>query len=381
MNIQSEGHSAQRLNGPLRSGIIGTGFMGGVHTRAVRAAGGTVVAYAGRDLGRTEDAALRAGVPLALTALQLIGHPDVDIVHICTPNSLHRDLASAAIAAGKHVVCEKPLALSVADASHLEAAVRAAGVVNAVPFVYRYYPSIREARARIDLSEERIWLAHGHYLQDWMAGQDSYNWRVEDGESRAFADIGVHWCDLFEFTSGQRITKLSARSSRIHEKRRSPDGEVPVSTEDAVTMMFETDLGASGSVVISQASQGRKNRLWLELDGVDASYSFNHENPDLLEIGRPEGTLLVPKGYETTTAHDAVDPYVIVPSGHPQGYQDLFTLLMGEVHSSIQGIPVAGMPTFEDGLRAARLTEAVIASASRRGEWVEIESNTSRSIA
>jgi predicted dehydrogenase len=302
-------------------------------------------------------------------------------VHICTPNSLHLELASAAIAAGKHVVCEKPLALSGADAAYLDGAARAAGVVNAVPFVYRYYPSIREARARIASTDERIWLAHGHYLQDWLAGQDSYNWRVADGASRAFADIGVHWCDLFEFTSGHRITRVSARSSQLHEKRRSPDGDVPVSTEDAVTMMFETDLGASGSVVISQASQGRKNRLWLELDGKNASYSFDHENPDRLEIGRPEGTLLVPKGYETTTAPTAVDPYITVPSGHPQGYQDLFTLFMGEVHSTIRGTPVAGMPTFTDGVRAARLTEAVITSASTRGEWVEIDMVAFRSIA
>jgi predicted dehydrogenase len=381
MSIHTEGNAAPRPALPLRSGIIGTGFMGDVHTRAVRAAGGTVVAYAGRDAGRTADAAVRAGVTMALTPAELVTHSDVDIVHICTPNSLHLELASAAIAAGKHVVCEKPLALSGADAAYLDGAAHAAGVVNAVPFVYRYYPSIREARARIASTDERIWLAHGHYLQDWLAGQDSYNWRVADGASRAFADIGVHWCDLFEFTSGHRITRVSARSSQLHEKRRSPDGDVPVSTEDAVTMMFETDLGASGSVVISQASQGRKNRLWLELDGKNASYSFDHENPDRLEIGRPEGTLLVPKGYETTTAPTAVDPYITVPSGHPQGYQDLFTLFMGEVHSTIRGTPVAGMPTFTDGVRAARLTEAVITSASTRGEWVEIDMVAFRSIA
>lgn len=381
MSILAEGNATPRPAEPLRSGIIGTGFMGGVHTRAVRAAGGTVVAFAGRDAERTADAAARAGVSLALTPAELVTHPEVDIVHICTPNSLHRELAAAAIAAGKHVVCEKPLALSGADAAYLDEAAQGAGVVNAVPFVYRYYPSIREARARIAETSERIWLAHGHYLQDWLAGHDSYNWRVADGASRAFADIGVHWCDLFEFTSGHQITRVSARSSQLHETRRSPKGEVPVSTEDAVTMMFETDLGASGSVVISQASQGRKNRLWLELDGEKASYSFDHENPDRLEIGRPEGTLLVPKGFETTASATAVNPYLMVPSGHPQGYQDLFTLFMTEVHSAVRGIPVAGMPTFADGVRAARLTEAVVASASRHGEWIQIDTVALRSIA
>jgi predicted dehydrogenase len=380
MSLRAGSNEAVSAPAPLRSGILGTGFMGGVHTRAVRAAGGAVVAYAGRDAERTADAAARTGIALALTPAELVTHPDVDIVHICTPNSQHFELASAAIAAGKHVVCEKPLALSGADAEQLDRAAREAGVVNAVPFVYRYYPAVREARARIADTDERVWLAHGHYLQDWLASRDSYNWRVAEGSSRAFADIGVHWCDLFEFTSGHRITRVSARSSQLHETRRSPAGDVPVSTEDAVTMIFETDRGASGSVVISQASQGRKNRLWLELDGEQASYSFDQENPDRLEVGRLDGTLVVPKGGETTASPAAVGPYIMVPSGHPQGYQDLFTLFMGEVHSAIRGTPVVGMPTFADGVRAARLTEAVMTSASRGG-WSEVDAEVLRNIA
>jgi len=353
---------------PIRSGIIGTGFMGRVHTRAVRASGGSVVAYAGRDLGATTAAADAAGVPLALTPDELVVHPEIDLIHICTPNAQHFELASAAIAAGKSVICEKPLALSYGEASELDRAARDAGVVNAVPFVYRYYPAVREARARIADSGDRVWLAHGHYLQDWLVSEQSYNWRVADGASRAFADIGVHWCDLFEFVSGHRITRLVAQTSRLHETRFSLGQEVPVLTEDAVTLIFSTDLGATGSVVISQASHGRKNRLWFELDGVDASYTFDQESPDRLEVGRVGGTLVVPKGLETTAVSDAVAPYLMVPSGHPQGYQDLFTLFMEEVHSTIRGVPVEGMPTFRAGVRAAQLTEAIVGSALD-GTW------------
>ena len=354
---------------PLRSGIVGTGFMGVVHTRAVRAAGGEVVAYAGRDRERTSQAAQAQGVARSLDPDELIEDADVDIVHICTPNSRHVDLAAAAIAAGKHVVCEKPLALTAADALALDDAARAAGIVTAVPFVYRYYPAVREARARID-SGDRIWLAHGHYLQDWLAERDTFNWRVAEGASRAFADIGVHWCDLFEFTTGHRIAALSARFTTLHETRRAPGGDVPVATEDAVTMQFETDRGAAGTVVISQASRGRKNRLWIELDGTDASYSFDQEFPDRLEIGTTAGTLHVPKGAETTLNPGLVAPYLPLPSGHPQGYQDAFTLFMSEVHAAVSGSPVAGMPTFSDGARAALLTEAAVESAATRS-WVE----------
>ncbi|WOQ69396.1 Gfo/Idh/MocA family oxidoreductase [Microbacterium limosum] len=355
---------------PLRSGIIGTGFMGRVHTRAVRSTGGIVVAYAGRDLERTREAAQEENVPLALTADELVAHPDVDIVHICTPNAQHLPLALAAIAAGKHVVCEKPLALTAEDALLLESAARDAFVVTAVPFIYRFYPTVREARARITATGERIWLAHGHYLQDWLSDQSTYNWRVTDEGSRAFADIGVHWCDLFEFTTGHRIERLLAQKSRLHETRHSDDGEVPVSTEDGVTMMFQTDRGATGSVVISQATPGRKNRLWLSLDGETRSYAFDQENPNDLWVGATHDASILPKGLETLH-HDAARAYVTVPSGHPQGYQDCFSLFMRDVHATIEGRPVDGLPTFSDGVRAARLTEAVIAS-SDSGQWVDV---------
>jgi predicted dehydrogenase len=365
----------------VRSGIIGTGFMGMVHTRAVRAAGGVVTAYAGRSSTTTAEVAERAGVELALSPSELISHPDVDVVHVCTPNSQHLEFAMAAIEAGKHVVCEKPLALTANDALALDSAARAAGVVTAVPFVYRYYAPVREARARISASSERIWLAHGHYLQDWLADRDAYNWRVGEGDSRAFADIGVHWCDLLEFISGHRIARVSARMTRLHEERTAPQGPVAVMTEDAVTMQFETDRGASGGLVVSQASRGRKNRLWIELDSDRSSYVFDQENPDRLEIGTPQGTLLVPKGTEFSADARAVAPYVTVPSGHPQGYQDSFSLLMGEMISAVRGAPVAGMPTFADGARAALVTQAVVTSSRAGGDWVDIDATNLRRIA
>ena len=142
--------------------------------------------------------------------------PEVDVVHICTPNHLHLPLAEAALAAGKHVVCEKPLALDAAGAERLVAAAAESRRQAAVPFVYRFYPTVREARERVRAGETgAVHLLHGTYLQDWLLRPEDDNWRVDEslgGASRAFADIGSHWCDLAEFVTGQRLTRLSART-------------------------------------------------------------------------------------------------------------------------------------------------------------------------
>src|SRR4051812_4985167 len=197
----------------MRSGIIGGGFIGGVHAYAVRAAGGVLAHIAGASLEHATEAARRLGAEHAsASAEELIDADDVDVVHICTPNALHVPQAEAAIAAGKHVICEKPLATDPGDARRLVEAATAAGVVAAVPFVYRFYPSVREARERIDAGEAGpLWLLHGSYLQDWLAGSDATNWRVDPkqgGASRAFGDIGVHWGDLIGFTTGHPVTPL-----------------------------------------------------------------------------------------------------------------------------------------------------------------------------
>src|SRR3954470_4163051 len=252
----------------LRAAIAGTGFIGAVHAHAVRVAGGTVVGVAASTPARGEDAAPQPGAERAFaTAEELAVAPDVDVVHICTPNHLHEDLALRALAAGKHVVCEKPIAMDLAGAERLLEAAGRAGTVAAVPLVYRFYPTVREARARLD--GERIHLVHGTYLQDWLLTADDDNRRggaEPGGASRAFADIGTHWCDLAEFVTGQRIVRLSARTkTALPERRRGGpraafargDGAgdvVPVTTEDAAVIQFETDGGALGAAVISQVS-------------------------------------------------------------------------------------------------------------------------------
>lgn len=356
-----------------RSGIIGTGFMGEVHAHAVRAAGGTLSAVAGRTTQSAERAAAILGAAhSAASPEDLIDRDDVDVVHICSPNTTHAEYAERALAAGKAVVCEKPLATSVEDAAQLADLAQRHGSVTSVPFVYRFYPAVREARSLVRRGDPgRLWLLHGSYLQDWLASPQTTNWRIDPargGASRAFGDIGVHWCDLMEFVTGQRIARLVASTSQAFAERFGDQGSSPVATEDGATVLFETDQGATGSVVVSQVTPGRKNRLWFSFDGTDASLSFDQEQPDTLWVGRTAASTRVAAGRDTLTT-EAGRRYARLPAGHPQGYQDSFNAFVADVYDAVRGNVPEGLPTFADGLRAAQLTQAIVTSA-QSGGWV-----------
>lgn len=376
--LRTFGTQESQAHSGVRSGVIGLGFIGEIHARAIRAAGGTLVAVADTSPERSEAGARRLGASWgAPDADALLASPDVEVVHICTPNHLHAPLARRAIAAGKHVVCEKPLATSRADAEDLVQQAREAGVVTAVPFIYRYYPLVREAQARIEQGATGpIRLIHGSYLQDWLSTPEDHNWRVEPGlggASRTFADIGVHWCDLVEFVTGHRIVALSARLVTAVPRRPS-QGEGPsapgaVATEDAATLIFETDRGAVGSLVASQVTPGRKNRLWFSLDGAKSSMAFDQELPDSLWVGGRDCTSIVVRGSQDLSP--AARRLSVLPAGHPQGYQDCFNGFVADTYAAVAGAPPDGLPQFADGLRASVLTEAVLASSASRS-WVEV---------
>lgn len=360
--------------GPCRAGIVGTGFMADVHAHAVRASGGQVSALLGSSAQATAAGLQRIGALRGAADLaDLVAADDVEVVHICTPNWTHVAMAEASIAAGKHVICEKPLATSVADARRLTELAARAGRVASVPFVYRFYASVREARDRIARSSSGpLWLLHGTYLQDWLSTAELTNWRVDPeigGSSRAFGDIGVHWCDLMEFTTGHRIVRLAARMGRAFPQRKTAQGLADVRTEDGAVVVFETDLGAMGSVVVSQVTPGRKNRVWFSFDGPDASYSFDQEVPESLWIGTRAQNLVVMRG--SAEFGKAAAAYSRLPAGHPQGYQDAFNAYVADVYAGIAGDVPDGLPTFDDGLRAAVVTAAVVEAAESQ-TWVEV---------
>lgn len=376
----------------LRIAVAGTGFIGAVHAHAARVAGARLVGVAASTAPRAEAAAARLGAERAYDdAEALVTADDVDVVHICTPNHLHAPLTLAALAAGKHVVCEKPLATDTTDAQALVAAAGTAGVVATVPFVYRFYALVREARARVAAGGiGPIRLVHGTYLQDWLATEADDNWRVDAelaGPSRAFADIGSHWCDLVEFVTGDRLAAVSAvtvtalpervRSGGAHafESRGAGGDHTPgtarraVTTEDIGLVLFRTAGGVTGSVVVSQVSPGRKNTLRVEVTGADATLAFDQEAPETLWVGRRTGTELVPRDPAGLTP--AAATYAVLPPGHPQGYQDCFDAFVADTYRAIDGEAVDGLPTFADGARAAAITDTVLRSAAS-GRWEEV---------
>ncbi|MGH2716870.1 MAG: Gfo/Idh/MocA family protein [Thermoleophilaceae bacterium] len=377
---------APRGSPGLRAAIAGTGFIGRVHARSARLAGAELVGVSASSPERAAAAANELGAARGFASSEeLVSSPDVDVVHVCTPNSLHVALAEAALRAGKHVICEKPIATNAADAARLRDALAASGAVLAVPFVYRYYPMVREARARVaagDLGDVR--LLSGAYLQDWLTAADDDNWRVDSdlgGASRAFADIGCHWCDLVEFVSGHRIARLSARTLTAHARRpRRPhassfgatarDGELrEVTTEDIATVMFETDRGAAGSVVVSQVSPGFKNGLSFVVHGADATLAFDQEHPDTLRLGHRTASVVLQR--DAGDLSPAAERYATLPAGHPQGYHDCFDAFVADAYEAIRGEAPDGLPMIDDGVRGVTITDAVLESA-RTGSWVNL---------
>lgn len=362
----------------LGVGIIGGGFMAEVHSRAARAARGRLIGVVGSTPIRSLEIADRLGVETAFDDLEgLLADDRIQVVHVCTPNATHRDIAAAAIAAGKHVICEKPLATTSTDAVALRDAASAAGLVGAVPFVYRYHPIVREARARIARGDlGRLMTISGRYLQDWLLTEQDDNWRVNPehgGASRAFADIGSHLVDLVEFVTGDRITRLAASKRTFIEER----GDARVSTEDAAAIVIETAGGAIGTLLVSQVAAGRKNALSFELSGSREAYAFEQEQPESLWIGRRRGSeLLMRDGAEL--APDAARISVL-PSGHPLGYQDAFNAFVADAYAATAGPAPEGLPVFDDGVRAALVTEAVLDS-SGDGSWVELAPPTTEPV-
>ncbi len=371
-------------NGVRKVAVLGAGMIGEVHRRAAVLAGAQVAGVLASTPERSREVAAQWGVEHAYGDIDEVVSSDVDVVHICTPNASHVPYAVAALEAGKHVICEKPLGVSLDDARHAAEVAERTGLINTMPFAYRFHPMAREMRARVqEAGFGAPNLIHGSYLQDWLLDPRASSWRVDPvagGPSRAFGDIGSHWCDLAEWVTGERITELVSDTSIAIPQRPAATAasfsaaasDAPladVTTEDSALILFRTERGTRGSAVISQLAAGRKNRLWLEVDGAQHSAVFDQEHAEELWVGGEAESLVLVRdpnhgsGEQRRLSH--------LPAGHAQGYAQCFENFVADSYAAIDAVGSGGrapegLPTFADGLRAAQICDAMLRSADSR---------------
>jgi predicted dehydrogenase len=372
----------------VRAGVVGTGFIGVVHVDALRRIGVEVAGVVGSSAVR---AAAKGIAPAYASYDALLEDASVDVVHLTTPNDLHYAQAKQALAAGKHVVCEKPLAMTSEQSEELLALAEQSGLVHCTNFNIRFYPIVQEARERVLAGElGDVWNVHGCYLQDWLATPEDWNWRLEPargGDLRAVGDIGSHWMDLAQFVTGSRIVEVFADLATTIPVRRRPVGEVetfasasdvervdaPMSTEDIAHILVRFDSGARGSCVLSQVSFGRKNAIRMEVDGSRGTLAWDGERHEELWLGsREHGNEILQRNAQLMHPGSAARTHL--PVGHAEGFADTFRELYRAVYADVaRGGPSAepDYPTFRDGHVENVLCDAV-ARSNREGAWAPV---------
>lgn len=377
---------------PIRTAIFGTGFMGRVHLEAVqRVESVEAAAIFGRNPEATSRLAAAFSVPKSTSDYrEILRDPSIDAVDICTPNAQHHSMVKEALASGKHVLCEKPLTTTVAEAEELVALAAQNRVRNCVCHNLRYYPQVQQMRALREAGElGEILVVQGTYSQDWLLYDTDWNWRVDAkaaGASRCMADIGSHFFDMAEHVTGLRVTTLCADLQTFHKTRKQPKGsvetfankmmrpedyiETPVETEDFGAVVFRMGNRARGAMTASQVSAGRKNGLSIEVYGTKASVAWNQERPDELWVGhRDSGNSIFVKDPSLLTGR--ARGYADLPGGHSEGYDDTFKQVFRRFYASINSAGAAEYPQFVDGLRQMLILDAVLES-SRARRWVEV---------
>lgn len=381
----------------FRTGVIGLGFIGPAHIEALRRLGcvDVVAVAAPHDVEAKADA---LGIERGYSDWkEMLEKEELDTVHICTPNNLHYEMTKAALEKGLHVVCDKPLSMTVEQGKELVQLAEEKKLVCAVNFNVRFYPLIHHARELIKAGElGEILSVTGSYLQDWLLYDTDYSWRLEpekSGRSRAVADIGSHWCDTAEFMCGMKIEEVCAEMATFLPIRKKPAKaiatysgmldqgemeyeEVPIDTEDYASMLLRFPGGVKGAVTISQTFAGCKNRILFEIAGTKASLRIDTENPNEMWIGhRDRPNEIIVRGPDSVAP--AARDIVTYPGGHAEGFPDTFKQNFGKYYGYLmkEAKGEAGeidFPTFRDGLRELEVCEAVLKSA-QEGAWVKID--------
>lgn len=369
--------------------VAGVGFIGAEHVEAVRRTGLARAAVVGHTAEQTERKARELGLSEYSTDFAAaVRDPKIDVVHICTPNNLHFQMAKQALEAGKHVICEKPLTMTSAEAEELTALAEERGLVNAIHFNIRYYPLVRQAKEMVAHGElGRIYAVSGSYLQDWLIKDTDYSWRLESAQSgptRAVGDIGTHWMDLIEYVTGDRITEVCADMATFLPTRKKPRGsvetwsgkvlrndgyeQVSVDTEDYASVLFRSRDGIRGVYTVNQMAAGHKNRVYFEIDGERASLIWDSEEPNKLCVGyRDRGNEILIR--DPSLTYPSAAGIMTLPGGHNEGFADTSKQLFKEVYQYIlrgdtTKQPV--FPSFRDGLHEAKLCDAIVKSGRER---------------
>jgi predicted dehydrogenase len=378
----------------VKAGVVGIGFIGVAHVEALRRLGVDVVGVVGSSPERARVKAEAAGLPPVYESVEaLAADPQVDVVHITSPNYAHADQVRTVLAAGKHVVCEKPLALSSKDTADLVSRAEDSGLVNAVCFNIRFYPANHQAMSMVAagaIGEPRF--ITGSYHQDWLLLETDWNWRLqpdEAGELRAVADIGSHWLDLTSFISGKRIVEVIADLHTLVPLRRHPVGPVEtfsladdtaelieeeMRSDDAAGILLRYEDGAKGAVTISQVSAGQKNSVRYEVAGSESAIRWVSTEPEDLFIGHRGRANEVLSRDPTLYAPEAAR-LIAYPGGHIEGFPDTFRALFSQVYDDVvNGGPAASptYPTFADGHDVMAVTDA-IAESHREQRWVSVQ--------
>lgn len=375
----------------IGAAVIGTGFIGGVHIQALRRLGVNVCGVLGSSPERSAERAAELGAPKAYATLDdLLADDTIDVVHVTSPNHAHYPQVKAILAAGKHVVCEKPLAMTSEQSAEMVELAKASGKVAAVCYNVRFYALNQQARGMVeagDLGDIRF--VTGHYHQDWLAKETDWNWRLESamgGELRSVGDIGTHWVDLTSFITGMKAEAVFAELSNLFPERQKPVGPVEtfssavgktetakVDTDDAAMIIIRYAGGARGVMSTSQVNMGRKNSLQWDIAGSKASAAWDNETPEHLFIGhRDEPNQTLMRDFSLMNATGAAA--AALPPGHVEGFADSFFGLFRAVYSDVAAggrQPDSTWATFDDGHYEMKFCDAVLRSA-QEGRWVNL---------
>ena len=375
----------------IGAAVVGTGFIGAVHLSTLRRLGIPIVGVLGSSAARGADRARALGVAKAYESLdELLADPAVQMVHVTSPNVAHYPQVKAILAAGKHVICEKPLAMTSAQSAEMVAMARSSGKVAAVCYNTRFYPLNQHAHGMMKAGElGDLRLITGHFHQDWLAKDTDWNWRLEAAEGgplRSVSDIGTHWVDLTNFVTGQKPVSIMADLATFIPERQKPLGPVEtftatkgptetrrIETDDAATILLRYANGGRGMMSTSQISHGRRGLLCWDISGSKASAAWSAEHPEDLWIGHreaPNQILLRDPSLMNPTGAAAA----FMPGGHPEGFADTWAAFFTQVYRDVarggRGAD-STWATFDDGHYEMLFCDAVLASAAS-GTWANV---------